>query len=64
VFAVALACWLAENWIGPYTGLMVHNTWAQPGEINPPQDKYEALEDLGRGLDWDWEDNYRNPWSR
>jgi hypothetical protein len=72
VFAVSLACWLAENWQGPYTGPLCYSyPWPGDGGAGglfegpkPPSNWIEALEDLGRGLDWDWDDDPGDPWRR
>ncbi len=70
VFAVALAAWLGENAVEPYTGPVVLNEWALahwPGgdaaTVKRPEDKWEALSDMNVDLSGEWEDG-ADPWRR
>jgi hypothetical protein len=64
VFALALACWLAENWQGSYTGpLMCSSPGESLTEVTRPETLQEAMKDLGIDPNDDWKDT-NNPWRR
>jgi hypothetical protein len=59
VLAVALAAWLGENWVEPYTGPLVYNSWVPwPDDTNEDNEKpksrlQQILDELGIDLDGD-----------